>query len=146
MPIRKLILFTLILLTTVSCGLLGGSEPPTLVLTGADGEIDLELGSYCWSNVCADAVYPPLIETFVQLPADGEITLEFKGKTADSGFISLESVATFPEGESAASMRLETVSDPIVWDAGVPAGDYILLVSAKWAGGDASYSTGVTIP
>lgn len=130
----------------VGCGIMGDS-PPGLALV-IDGEsTDLAQGSYCWARLCADTEYPPVISTFVTLGGDGQITLEFDRPYPDSAFVGLASFDDFPQGEYDASMRFDDPSQPITWMPDLPAGDYVLSVSAQWDNGnDATYDVGVTIP
>ena len=125
----------------------GGSAPPDLTLI-VDGEkFTATQVSSCWGGLCADAGPPPVIETFVELPADGQITLEFDGPKPDSVFIALQRYDTLPDAESAATTRLERVPNTITWTPGVPVGDYLLSIFAQWGqGNDVSYDIGVTIP
>jgi hypothetical protein len=142
-----LIVLMIAIASLTGCGAVGGSAPPDLTLIVDGEEFSAAQGSYCWGGLCADAAYPPVVETFVELPADGQVTLAFDRPSPDSAFVGLELYDTFPDGELAASMRLESVPDTITWSPDVPAGDYVLSVSAQWErGNDASYDIGVTVP
>jgi hypothetical protein len=134
-------------ISLTGCGIVGGSTPPDLTLIVEGEAFTAAQGSYCWGSLCADAVYPPVIESFVTLSAGGQITLGFDKPAPDSAFVGLDLYDTFPDAESAASMRFETVPNTITWIPKVPAGDYILLISAQWEqGNDATYHIGVTVP
>ena len=146
---RKIYLFVLILaaVSLTGCGILGGDTPPGLTLSGDGEDITVGAGTYCWGGLCADGIYPPVVDTFVQLPADGQVTLEFGRPKPDSLFLALDSYDTFPEADSAASTRLETVPDTISWTPDVPPGEYVLSVTARWdRGNDAAYHLGVGVP
>lgn len=142
-----LIVFIVAAVGLTGCGIVGGSSPPGLTLSGNGEAISAGAGTYCWGGLCADGVYPPVIDTFVQLPGDGQVTLEFDGPKPDSVFLALDRYDTFPDADSAASTSLETVPGTITWTPNVPSGDYILSVTAQWErGNDAAYHLGVSMP
>ena len=144
---KYLIFLILILVGVPACGVFGGGAPPDLLIIAAGEELSVPLGSHCWGGLCADAIFPPVIEKFVELPAGGQITLEFDGRNPESAFIGLDRYDTFPDAEYVASTRLDNVPDTIMWTPGVPAGNYVLAVSSQWGEGeDASYHIGVIVP
>ncbi len=145
---RRLLLSLLLLFAIflTACGSGRGSEPPDLTLTTDGGSHVAVTGTYCWGGLCVDTVYPPVVETFVELAPGEPLELAFARPQPAYAFMALDLYETFPEADSAASQRLDPVTNPVIWSPDIPPGDYILLVSAQWDGGDASYHMGVTIP
>jgi hypothetical protein len=142
-----LVVLMIVLASLTGCGIVGGSAPPGLTLIVDGEEVSAGADTYCWGGLCADGIFPPVIDTFVELPADGEVTLEFDRPRPDSGFVALDLFDTYPDADSAASMRLESVPDTITWTPGVPSGDYVLSVTVQWKNGnDAAYHLGVSVP
>jgi len=146
---RKIFLIMLItaIMSLTACTGGNGSAPPDLTLSVGGETYTATQSSYCWGGLCADGIYPPVIETFVPLAGDGQITLTFDNPEPDNVFMGLDLYSTFPDAESVATTRLDNLPDIIMWTPTVPAGDYILSISAKWdKGQDAAYHIGVTIP
>ncbi len=129
------------------CGIIGGTAPPGLTLIVDGEEITAGADTYCWGGQCADGVFPPVIDGFVELPADGQVTLEFDRPKPDSVFVGLDLYDTYPDADRAATTRLESVPDTITWTPGVASGDYILSITAQWErGNDAAYHLGISMP
>ncbi len=147
--IRRRLLLPLLLvfgMMLAGCGLGRGSGPPDLTLTANGLDHVTVTGTYCWDGLCVDTVYPPVVETFVELAPGEPLELAFARPQPATAFMALDRYDTFPNADSAASQRLDPVTTPIIWSPDLPAGDYVLLVSAQWDDGDASYHMGVTIP
>jgi len=122
-------------------------EPPELVLDTGEDRHAVTAHTFCWGGLCADGVYPPAIGDFLAVGAGGALDLEFDGREPDSVFLGITPGDTFPEGDYTASTSLESDLDAVTWNPGVPAGDYVLSVTARWGNGDdAAYVMGVVIP
>ncbi|MEM9953351.1 MAG: hypothetical protein AAF846_17220 [Chloroflexota bacterium] len=122
------------------------SQPPALSL---EGGIVMDLGSYCWSGMCADMMTPIYEESEANSLSDNTLTLTFAQTRPSSitayvhpGLNLMTRIADIPvdavlDGDSVTITLPEDLT-----------GMYVLVVTAIWdgdAGGDAFYSLPISI-
>jgi hypothetical protein len=135
----------------------GASRPPNLLLLLPDGTEQIaELGTYCWTTMCVDTIWPPPMTNQVSIPLGSALSLRFSEAPARTMHIQLLDAAAIESDpgvpqEPLAQTEVEVSADGTAsWTPeGLAAGRYLLLIFANWRGagqdttqqgGDASYS------
>ena len=110
------------------------ADPPAAFLGGASGEVQGELGSYCWAapggtaGRCVDKIAPPTGPTLTV--ARGE-TLTLRFATG----LPLSELRVWRDGTEVALVPANRAQ----FRADLPPGTYQLLVSARFSAGSAGY-------
>lgn len=132
-------------------------RPPDLLLALPDGSEQIaDLGTYCWTTMCVDTLWPPPMTNEVALPLGSQFSLRFSETPARTLHVQLLDAASIEADpgipqEALAEAELEVSADgSVAWTPeNLAAGRYLLLIFANWRGegedtiqqgGDASYS------
>ena len=136
---KRFILLSILLITFLAgCG--GDLANPPLIYLISDGTlVDGFQSSYCWDQgiggeICVDTV-EPYFESSTLL--DGSAPIHFELDTPLPDMVTL-SISKEVFGETIFSETLP-VAEFIDWSPGVPPGEYIIVVHAKWKQGVVSY-------
>lgn len=110
------------------------ADPPTAFLGGASGEVQGELGSYCWAppggtaGRCVDKIAPPT----------GPMLTVARGETLTLRFATGLLLSELTVRNDGAEVALPQ-SNPAQFRADLAPGSYQLLVSARFSAGSAGY-------
>ena len=116
------------------------ARPPDAFVSGVNGEVRLDNGSFCWSSpapdangnllgLCADS---PLRDPDAVLVVRAGETLSLRFATAMS--------PTFVRLETGGQATALTPGNPVRFAANLPVGSHVVHISTGWLQGDMHYS------
>lgn len=114
-------------------------EPPAAFLASATSEVNLARGSYCWrdgpAGRCADVIPDGRLPT-LEVRRGETLTLRFATSAQPT------ELALSREGRAPTPIA---ASNPTRFNVGLPPGSHDLLLTSRWAQGDASYAVRLVV-
>ena len=112
------------------------AQPPDAFVSGVNGEVRLDRGSFCWRNPVPDGV--GLCADMLLRDPDAVLVVR-AGETLSLRFATVMA-PTFVQLERGGQITALTPGNPVRFGADLPVGSHVVHFFTRWLQGDMSYS------
>ncbi|MGH9264566.1 MAG: hypothetical protein ACRD1D_07735 [Acidimicrobiales bacterium] len=121
------------------------ADPPPAFLSGVNGEVALDQGSYCWRGAAPDArglIIGRCVDMIFDDDPDAELIVQ-AGETLTLRFGALTPTEVILRRDDVS--RALVAGNPLRFVADLPVGSYVVGFFTRWTQGDASYGVRLVV-